>query len=130
MRAGQISSFGVDSLEFVERPTPSPETGDVLVRVRAISFNFRDLLMMKGLYNPKLRLPRIPCSDCAGEVAAVGDGVTAWKPGDRVAGIFMQTWLEGPLTPARARGALGGDIVAPIRLPHFCAVQLTELEFS
>ena len=110
MRAWQISSFGVDSLEFVERPTPSPGPGEVLVAVRAISFNYRDLLLVKGLYNPKLKLPRIPCSDGAGEVAAVGEGVTAWKPGDRVAGIFMQNWLDGALTPIKARGALGGDI--------------------
>jgi NADPH:quinone reductase-like Zn-dependent oxidoreductase len=65
---------------------------------------------VKGLYNPKLKLPRIPCSDGAGEVVAVGSGVTAWKPGDRVAGIFMQNWLDGALTPAKAKGALGGDI--------------------
>ena len=110
MRAWQISSFGVDSLEFVERPTPSPGPGEVLVAVRAISFNYRDLLLVKGLYNPKLKLPRIPCSDGAGEVAAVGEGVTAWKPGDRVAGIFMQNWLDGALTPIKARGALGGDM--------------------
>ncbi len=110
MRAWQISSFGVDSLEFVERPTPTPGPGEVLVGVRAISFNFRDLLMIKGLYNPKMRLPRIPCSDGAGEVVAVGAGVTAWRAGDRVAGIFMQNWQDGPLTPARAKGALGGDV--------------------
>jgi NADPH:quinone reductase-like Zn-dependent oxidoreductase len=97
-------------LEFVERPTPAPGPGEVLVRVHAISFNYRDLLMVKGLYNPKLKLPRIPCSDGAGEVAAVGDGVSRWKPGDRVAGIFMQNWLDGELTAAKARGALGGDI--------------------
>jgi len=110
MRAWQISSFGVDSLEFVDRPTPAPGPGEVLVRLRAISFNYRDLLMIKGLYNPKLQLPRIPCSDGAGEVVAVGAGVNAWQPGDRVAGIFMQNWLEGALTPVKARGALGGDI--------------------
>jgi NADPH:quinone reductase-like Zn-dependent oxidoreductase len=110
MRAWQISSFGIDSLEFVERPAPSPGPGEVLVRLRAVSLNYRDLLMIQGIYNPKLRLPRIPCSDGAGEVVAVGDGVTAWKPGDRVAGIFMQNWLDGPLTPLKARGALGGDI--------------------
>jgi NADPH:quinone reductase-like Zn-dependent oxidoreductase len=110
MQAWQISSFGVDSLEFVERPTPRPGPGEVLVRVRAISFNYRDLLMVKGLYNPKLGLPRIPCSDGAGKVSAVGEGVTLWQPGDRVAGIFMQNWLDGPLTPAKAKGALGGDI--------------------
>jgi NADPH:quinone reductase-like Zn-dependent oxidoreductase len=110
MRAWQISSFGIDSLEFVERPTPVPGPGEVLVAVRAISWNFRDLMMVKGLYNPKMRLPRIPCSDGAGEVVQLGPGVSAWKPGDRVAGIFMQNWLDGSLTAARAKGALGGDI--------------------
>jgi NADPH:quinone reductase-like Zn-dependent oxidoreductase len=110
MRVWQISSFGVDSLEFAERPTAQPGPGELLVRVRAISFNYRDLLMVKGIYNPKLALPRIPCSDGAGQVEAVGEGVTQWKPGDRVAGIFMQNWQDGVLTPAKARGALGGDI--------------------
>jgi len=110
MRVWQISSFGVDSLEFAERPAPASGPGEILVRVRAVSLNFRDLMMVKGLYNPKLRLPRIPCSDGAGDVAAVGEGVTAWKPGDRVAGIFMQNWLDGPITAAKTKGALGGDI--------------------
>ena len=110
MRAWQITLFGIDSLDFVERPTPVPGPGEVLVGVRAVSLNYRDLLMVKGLYNPKLRFPRIPCSDGAGEVVAIGEGVTEWKPGDRVMGIFMQNWHEGPLTPARAKGALGGDI--------------------
>lgn len=110
MRAWQISKFGIDSLELVERPVPVPGPGEVLVAVRAVSLNFRDLMMVKGLYNPKMRLPRIPCSDGAGEVVEAGPGVTMWKPGDRVAGIFMQNWLDGPLTAERARGALGGDI--------------------
>jgi NADPH:quinone reductase-like Zn-dependent oxidoreductase len=110
MRVWQISSFGIDSLEFVEQPTPTPEAGEVLVRVRAISFNYRDLLVVKGLYNPKLKLPRIPCSDGAGEVVAVGEGVSLWKIGDRVAAIFMQNWLDGPPTAAKSRRALGGDI--------------------
>jgi NADPH:quinone reductase-like Zn-dependent oxidoreductase len=110
MHTWQISSFGVDSLEFIERPTPQPGPGEVLIRIHAISINYRDLLMVKGLYNPKMKLPRIPCSDGAGEVAAVGEGVTRWKPGDRVAGAFMQNWLDGPPTPAKVKGALGGDI--------------------
>lgn len=110
MRAWQISAFGIDSLEFVERPTPAPGPGEVLVGIRAVSLNYRDLRMVKGTYNPNLKLPRIPCSDGAGEVVAVGSGVTAWKQGDRVAGIFMQNWLDGPLTQVRSRGALGGDI--------------------
>jgi NADPH:quinone reductase-like Zn-dependent oxidoreductase len=110
MRVWQISSFGIDSLEFVERPNPEPGPGQVLVKIHAISLNFRDLMMVKGLYNPKLRLPRIPCSDGAGEVIRVGPGVTAWNPGDRVAGTFMQNWVDGPPSPAKVRGALGGDI--------------------
>ncbi len=110
MRAWQVSSFGIDSLEFVERPTPAPGPGEVLLGVRAVSLNYRDLLVVKGLYNPKMKLPRIPCSDGAGTVVEVGAGVTMWKPGDRAAGIFMQNWLDGPLTAAKARGALGGDI--------------------
>jgi NADPH:quinone reductase-like Zn-dependent oxidoreductase len=109
MKLWQIPSFGVDSLEFVERPAPEPGPGELLVKIRAVSLNFRDLRMVQGLYNPKLKLPRIPCSDGAGEVLAVGEGVTAFKPGDRVAGIFMQNWHDGPLTAAKARGALGGD---------------------
>jgi NADPH:quinone reductase-like Zn-dependent oxidoreductase len=110
MKLWQISSFGIDSLEFADRPAPVPGPGEVLVEIRAISLNFRDLLVVKGVYNPKLKLPRIPCSDGAGEVRAVGEGVTGFTPGDRVAGIFMQNWLEGPLTAAKARGALGGDV--------------------
>jgi NADPH:quinone reductase-like Zn-dependent oxidoreductase len=57
-----------------------------------------------------MKLPRVPCSDGAGEIAAVGEGVTQWKKGDRVAGAFMQNWLDGPPTPAKVKGALGGDI--------------------
>lgn len=110
MHVWQISAFGIDSLEFAERFTREPGPGEVQVKIHAISFNYRDLLMVKGLYNPKMALPRLPCSDGAGEVVAVGEGVTSWKPGDRVAGIFMQNWLDGPPTPAKVKGALGGDI--------------------
>lgn len=110
MRAWQISSFGIDSLELVQHPDPIPGPGEVLVGVRASCLNFRDLMMVKGLYNPRLKLPRIPCSDGSGEVLSVGESVTACKPGDRVAGIFMRNWLDGPLTPAKSKGALGGDI--------------------
>jgi len=110
MRVWQISSFGIDFLELVERATPQPGPGEVLMKIRAVSLNYRDLMMVKGLYNPKMQLPRIPCSDGAGEVEAVGDGVSRWKRGDRVCGIFMQNWLDGPPTPAKIKDALGGDI--------------------
>jgi len=110
MRVWQIPSFGVESMEFIERPTPAPGPGEVLVRVRAVSFNYRDLLVVKGSYNPKMKLPRIPCSDGAGEVVTVGDGVSSLRPGDRVAAIFMQNWLDGPIDRAKSKGAMGGDI--------------------
>jgi len=110
MRLWEIPSFGIDSLRFAEQATPAPAPGEVLVRTRAISFNYRDLLMVKGLYNPKLKLPRIPCSDGAGTVEVLGEGVSQWKRGDRVAGIFMQNWLDGPPTRSKIKGALGGDM--------------------
>lgn len=110
MRVWQIPSFGIDSLDLVELSTPRPGIGEVLVKIHAVSLNYRDLMMVKGTYNPKLKLPRIPCSDGAGEVAEVGEGVTGWKLGDRVCGSFFQNWISGAPTPANVRGALGGDV--------------------
>jgi NADPH:quinone reductase-like Zn-dependent oxidoreductase len=110
MRAYEITKFGIDELQAVERPDPEPGVGEVAVRVRAVSLNFRDLMVVKGDYNPKLKMPMIPCSDAAGEVTAVGEGVTRVKVGDRVCGIFMQGWLSGGVNERVARTALGGAI--------------------
>lgn len=110
MKAWRISNFGIDNLSLDELPTPQPGPGQVLIAVKGVSLNFRDLSMVKGTYNPRLKLPRIPCSDGAGVIEAVGEGVTALKPGDKVAGIFMQNWLDGASTPEKQKGALGGDI--------------------
>jgi NADPH:quinone reductase-like Zn-dependent oxidoreductase len=110
MKVWQIPSFGIDTLELIDRPTPQPWHGQVLVKVHAISLNYRDLLVVLGKYNPRLALPRIPCSDGAGEVVALGDGVKRVKIGQRVAGIFMQHWIDGAPDAAKQRGALGGDI--------------------
>jgi NADPH:quinone reductase-like Zn-dependent oxidoreductase len=110
MKFWQISSFGLDHLECKEGLEPRPGRGEVLVKVHAVSLNYRDLLVARGLYNPKMPLPRIPCSDGGGEVVEIGEGVTTVRTGDRVAGIFMQNWLDGRPTLERTRGALGGDI--------------------
>ncbi|NHC36638.1 zinc-dependent alcohol dehydrogenase family protein [Scytonema millei] len=104
------NSFGLDSLNIAERPDPSPSYGQVLIKVRAVSLNYRDLMVVKGLYNPNIPLPLIPFSDGAGEVVAVGEGVTRVKVGDRVAGIFFQDWIAGKLTAAKTNSALGGAI--------------------
>jgi NADPH:quinone reductase-like Zn-dependent oxidoreductase len=110
MRVWRIASFGIENLQQVEAPIPVIGADQVLIRLHAVSLNFRDLLMVKGHYNPKLALPRIPCSDGAGKVAAVGTNVHQWKVGDRVAGIFMQNWLDGKPSSEKHVGALGGDI--------------------
>lgn len=102
--------FGIANLKQMERPDPKPGPGQIVVRVRAVSLNFRDLLVTKGMYNPKMPLPRIPCSDGAGEVIAIGDGVSRVKVGDRVAAIFHQKWFSGPISETVARSALGGEI--------------------
>lgn len=115
MKAFEIKKFGIDDLAISERETPSPGQGEVLVRFRAASLNYRDLMMVTGTYNPRLRMPIVPCSDGAGEVAEVGVGVTRWKVGDRVTPIFMQSWLDGPIEYGKARTTLGGDLDGTLR---------------
>jgi len=110
MYAYPITQFGVDHLERVELPMSQIAPGMVLIKVHAVSLNYRDLMMVKGFYNPKMALPRIPCSDGAGEVAAIGEGVSRVRVGDRVCGIFMQRWLDGPPTTEKSKAALGGDV--------------------
>ena len=104
------NTFGLDSLTLTERAELSPSYGQVLIKLRAASLNYRDLMVVKGLYNPKLPLPLIPFSDGVGEVVVVGEGVTRVKTGDRVAGIFFQKWLCGERTEVNAKSALGGDL--------------------
>jgi NADPH:quinone reductase-like Zn-dependent oxidoreductase len=111
MRAIEIQGgFGVDNLRLVERPEPSAGPGQVVVAMRAASLNYRDLLMVRGLYNPRQPLPLIPCSDGVGEVVAVGEGVSRVGVGDRVATVFSQTWIAGPPTADKLRGTLGGPL--------------------
>ena len=110
MQQWQIPTFGIDNLARIEQDSAEPKLGHVLVRVHAISLNYRDLMVVQGRYNPKMKLPRVPCSDGAGEVVAVGPGVSEWKPGDRVAGTFFQNWIEGSPSAEKQKGALGGDI--------------------
>lgn len=118
-------AFGLDHLLPAERPAPEPGPNEVLVRLRAVSLNYRDLLIVQGKYNPRMKLPRIPVSDGAGEVVSVGANVTAWKPGDRVVAPFFPDWIEGGLTGAKAAGALGGDVDGLLR--EYAAVRADAL---
>lgn len=115
MKAYEIQEFGIDRLTQTERDVPEPGEGEVLVRFRAVSVNYRDLMMVKGSYNPRLKTPLVPFSDGAGEVVGTGAGVTLWKEGDRVMPIFMQGWIEGPVDHSKARTALGGDLDGCLR---------------
>lgn len=111
MKAYRLPAFnGPRSLERVDLPSPEPGPGQVRVRLRAASLNYRDLMISKGVYNPRLRLPLIPLSDGAGEVAAVGDGAGRFRVGDRVMSAFMPGWPAGEPTEARVRSALGGEV--------------------
>jgi NADPH:quinone reductase-like Zn-dependent oxidoreductase len=111
MRVWQINSDdGIDSLECVERDTPAPGTGEVRVRLRASSINFRDLSTVRQSALRGIVYPLIPNSDGAGEVVEVGAGVTDLKPGDRVAGCFMPAWQDGACSPDAMASALGGAV--------------------
>ena len=115
MKAVQIERFGIDELAFNEIDRPTPMAGEVLVRMRASSLNYRDLMMVEGTYNSKLKLPLVPFSDGAGEVVEVGDGVSRWKVGDRVSPIFMQGWVDGELDYSKSKSTLGGDLDGCLR---------------
>lgn len=101
---------GIDALRTAERPSPEPGPREIKVRLGASSINYRDLNMVRYPGRMAIQYPRIPNSDGAGEVIAVGDGVSRFKVGDRVAGCFFQDWQAGGVSPAAMASALGGPI--------------------
>jgi NADPH:quinone reductase-like Zn-dependent oxidoreductase len=118
---------GAQSLEALKRvdlPIPQPGRGEVQVRVHACSLNYRDQMIVRGLYfGGAIPMDIIPLSDGAGEVSAVGDGVTRFQVGDRVASTFFQNWIDGPPSPKAgptlgappAPGMLAEYVVLPER---------------
>ena len=111
MRAYEIvSPDGIDTLTLADRPSPEPGHGEVLVRMRASSVNYRDLVTVEDPGPRNISYPRVPNSDGAGEVVAVGPGVTEFAPGDRVAGCFFRRWVDGPITARAMASALGGAL--------------------
>ncbi|MCU0239337.1 MAG: NAD(P)-dependent alcohol dehydrogenase [Pyrinomonadaceae bacterium] len=109
MKAYEIQQFGIEELALTERETPTPNANEVLIKFHATSLNYRDLMMINGWYNPRLKMPLVPFSDGAGEVVGVGESVTKFKIGDRVCPIFMPNWIDGEVDFKKAKGALGGD---------------------
>ena len=115
MKSFEVQEFGIDQLALVERDTPRPGLGQVLVRMQAASLNYRDYMLVKGVYNPKLKRPMVPLSDGSGVVEEIGPGVTRFKKGDRVAACFFQKWIEGPISKEKTGSALGGAIDGVLR---------------
>jgi NADPH:quinone reductase-like Zn-dependent oxidoreductase len=107
-----FDKFGIESLKQTEQENEPLLYGHVRVRMHAASLNFRDLMVIKGLYNPKLKQPEgtIPLSDGAGEVVEIAAGVTRVKVGDRVAACFMQKWLSGEVDAEKGGSSLGAHI--------------------
>ena len=105
-----ISDGGVDALEQAECEEPSPGPHEVLVRIHASSINYRDLSTVEDPAPRGFLYPRIPNSDGAGEVVEIGSEVTRFKVGERVCGIFFQTWVDGDITVTDMNSALGGSV--------------------
>ena len=133
MRAWRLPAgcSSVEQLELVELPRPDPAPGEVLVRVHATSLNYRDQAIAQGRYfGAAIKVAGTPLSDGAGVVEAIGAGVQALAPGDRVAGTFFTAWLEGPPPPVKgevlgcppARGMLADYVALPetavVKLAH------------
>jgi len=113
MRALNVSEpWGLDQLKVVDVPDPMPGPGEVLVRMRAVSLNYRDLLMVGGIYGraPSMAGAITPFSDGCGMVEAIGPGVTRFAVGDRVATLFFQGWISGPPTLEKLSTSLGYPI--------------------
>ncbi len=121
MKAYELETFGIENLQVVESAMPEPGGDEVLVQMCAASLNYRDLMVVRGEYNPRMRLPAVPLSDGAGEIVAVGDNVTSWKVGDRVMPSVAQKWLDGKPDSSAARSTLGGDARSNGVLREFAA---------
>lgn len=110
MRVVKLPKFGTENLVITEREPALPGPHDLQIRMRAASLNYRDLLMVRGQYNPKQALPLVPLSDGVGVVEAIGSNVTRFKVGDRVCPIFAAGWHSGRPSKIKLRRTLGGPI--------------------
>ena len=127
MRVIEIGGkFGIDSLQVVERPEPVPGPGQVVLSVRAVSLNYRDLLVVNGINRWRPASARVPVSDAVGVVEATGSGVSRVKQGDRVAPIFYPKWLEGEVSPGKLVSLLGGAVADGV-FAEFVAVDETSV---
>jgi NADPH:quinone reductase-like Zn-dependent oxidoreductase len=102
--------FGFENVKQVEREDPRPGPGEVLVDIHAVSINYRDIMMIRGEYNPNQELPLVPFCDACGEVVETGAEVERFDVGDRVAPIFAQKWRDGEISLEMRNSTLGGPL--------------------
>jgi NADPH:quinone reductase-like Zn-dependent oxidoreductase len=111
MRVVEASEFKISSLRLMERETPTPKHGEIMVKISSASLNYRDLAILDQSYMPNLKLPYVPCSDCAGKVVEVGQGVKRFASGDRVVPVYTQGWYDGrPTLAQRTTQTLGAPL--------------------
>ena len=99
MKAWELHGFGRGNLVLTDKPIPEPSPTEVLVRVGAVSLNYRDKLLVEGFYNPGMRFPMTQVADAVGQVVEIGDEVTRFRVGDRVIVQYCTRWA----IPFRAR---------------------------
>jgi NADPH:quinone reductase-like Zn-dependent oxidoreductase len=97
MKAVQLTKFGIEHLILNKVGSPTPSDHEVLVRIKAVSLNYLDIIIAQGSFSSELNFPYIPASDGCGIVEGVGKNVTTWKTGDRVAIQYVQKWSKGKI---------------------------------
>lgn len=109
MKAWQKQGIGLENLKLVEMDVPKPGPKQILMKVKAVSLNFRDKSIMDGVYLPELMdEPFVPVSDAVGEVVSAGSDVTRFNVGDRVVSHLYTKWIEGTPSQDYAPTAVGG----------------------
>ncbi|MGF6637427.1 zinc-dependent alcohol dehydrogenase family protein [Paraburkholderia sp. MM6662-R1] len=134
MRVIEVRSNSIHDLKIIEQPIPRPGRGEVLIRVRAASLNYRDLVIVKGTYSSGIKYPLVPLSDCCGEIVEVGAGVTRFELGERVIPTLIQGWLSGTFVGKRRMlgwplpGVLQDYVVVPAEDAVAAPLSLSDAE--
>lgn len=129
MKAVQLEQFGIEHLAVKQVAKPTPQRGEVLIRIKAVSLNYLDLIMVNGGFDSNLSFPYVPCSDGAGIIVELGEEVIGWSIGDRVAVQHVQNWINGEYKKefnTRVAWQTSGVLAEYICLPQYGIVKAPE----
>jgi len=110
MKAWDLNGFGREHLTLTDKPVPAAGPSEVLVRVSAVSLNYRDKLIVEGFYNPGMRFPLTQVADAVGRVVDVGGEVARFRVGDRVIANYCTRWVDGPPQYNEGSHSMGNTI--------------------